>query len=238
MSPAAEKTKDMIPADEVENILADRVAAEVAKQLETIQASLSALKTAQPASGDAASWMEALAQEIARVSNGGIGQKPVPPEELEKRRKARERMEALIEKTVQAGVQPTYRLTAKVYLGEQMIQPIYIDRATKMPAPMEIGWWAIPNEYMHPTNPEAEAIHAAFLESIGGAKKHTRLRVTPGGLVVRSGGMPAEGGRDSAAAVRTGPDVYHPSIRGKGNESHAVETRILGTLMPPARQMV
>lgn len=244
MANAAEKPREMIPADEVERIMAERIAAAVeaanAASEARITAQLDAFKqslaSSGPSSGGDTTWMKGLAEAFADVTDRQQGRPRVSPEEQSRRNTAHERMVALIDKTVERGVQPTYTTTNVVYLGEQIIRPIYIDRSTKLPAPMEIGWWAIPNEFMQPTNEQAREIHALFLESIGGAKKHARLRVTAGGLTVRSGGMNPEGGRDSAP--RVGRDTHVATIKGRGNESHAIETRILGTLHPAARQMI
>jgi hypothetical protein len=234
-----------VPIEEVDRLVGERVAefesrqeemidAAVAAHLAKIEASLETARAAAPGATSDISWMATLAQEIARVSNGGVGQKTIPPEEIERRKVANEKLLVLLETTFKAGVQPTYRLTNVCYLGEQIIRPIYIDRATKMPSPTEIGWWAIPNEFMHPTNEQAEGIHSLFLESIGGHKKVARLGITAGGLTVRSGGMDPSGGSTHMPGV--GRDM--PTIRGKANETHSIETRILGTLMQPARQMV
>ena len=195
---------------------------------------------AQPQSpggfGDKAS-LEMLALAISDASDDKRGRERVSPEEQAKRVRAREKMENLIEETVGAGVQPVYSLTQIVYLGERIIRPYWQDKATRTTRPTEIGWWGVPDEFMRPVNPQAEAIYTLFLESIGGRKQRGQtLRVTPGGLTVRSGGMNPDGGRDTAP--RVGRDVAAPNVRGNAGEQTYVEQRILGTLMPPARQMV
>ena len=213
-----------------------RVAAEVAAQLADIRETLGTLTKAAPSTAGDTSWMEALAIAISGVTDQEIGRRRVPPEEVAKRLKARERLEKAIQATVDAGVQPNYTLTQKCYLGERIIEPFWVDR-NRVAQPTEIGWWGIPNEFMHPINAEAEAIHALFLESIGGTKKRVSgLRVTPGGLTVRSGGLAPEGGRDTAP--RVGRDIHEATVKGRGAEQRYVEQRVLGTLMPPARQMM
>jgi hypothetical protein len=198
------------------------------------------LASVQPQSisgfGDKAS-LEMLALAISDASDEKRGRERISPEEQAKRIRAREGMERLITETFEAGVQPTYNLTQKFYIGERIVEPYWLDRATKTTKPTEIGWWGIPDEFMVPTNAQAEAIHKLFLESVGGRKRRGKTyRVTPGGLTVRSGGMNPDGGRDQAPKV--GRDMAEPAIKGRGAEQTYVEQRILGTLMPPARQMV
>jgi len=241
MPPTTEKTRDMIPADEVERIIAERVAAatrdtvagEVARQLAEFRESLAGVASAAPnASGDT-SWMAALAMEISKVGDQNAGRAVVAPEEIAKRNKAKARLVDLLEATIAAGVQPDYTLRQMVYLGDRKIQPFWVDR-NRVAHPTEIGWWGEPNQYMEPVNAPARAIMELYLESIGDTRKTANLRVTAGGLVVRSGGMNPEGGRDQAPQV--GRDA--PTIKGRGAETKTVEQRILGTLMPPAKQMV
>lgn len=249
MPPVAEKnSRETLPVDDVERIIAERVAAEVARldaersaRLDDlISQKLSNFNPANTSGFGDKSMMEALAEAIYAVSNEGqdVHRRRVPPEVMAKRVRAREEMEALIKKTIDEGAeQPVYKLTRACYLGEQMIQPYWTDRATRTTKATEVGWWGVPNEYMHPANEIAEKIHALYLESIDSHKKIAPgLRVTPGGLVVRSGGMNPDGGRDSAP--RVGRDIHEPSLSGRNGDRPEVQTRILGTLMPPARQMV
>lgn len=238
--PAAPRA--MFEAEEVERIVADRVeqatravADEFAQKLAAFEQRMTP-GVAAGLSDNAA--MEALAMAIAGVTDQEIGRRRIAPEELAKRIRAREQMEALIQKTIHAGVQPTYNLTQKQYMGERIIEPFWIDRATKVTHPTNVGWWIEPNEFMVPTNDEARAIHALFLESIGGGanKRAPNLRVTVGGLTVRSGGLDPSGGRSEAPQV--GRDRHEATIRGQQGQTPEVLTRILGTLMPPARQAV
>jgi hypothetical protein len=213
----------MIPASEVESIIAAAVDRQVKAALEKAMAA--APKTSH---SEMAEFTEKLALAINSVNDQKGSQKPVPPEELARRAKAKAAMEALIEETYQRGAKPLYKLTGKMYLGEQL----------RRARPVEIGWSSVPNQHMEPINDEAKAIMALFMESIGGQKlKAQPVRVTAGGLVVRSGGMSIDGGRDSAP--RVGRDDLHfrrdePTVVGRGSPMQA-ETRILGTVMPAAR---
>lgn len=237
-----EKTRDMVPADEVERIIAERVEAASARMTAEVAEQLAAFKDnftpgAASALADQGA-MEALAMAIAGVTDQEFGRRRIPPEDMAKRVRAREKMEELIQRTFTGGVQPTYDLTQVLYVGEQIIRPLYLDRTTKTTQTTSIGWWDVPNEFMIPTNDEAKAIHALFRESIGGGanKRKPSLRMTPGGLTVRSGGMDPTGGRDQAP--RAGRDMHEPAIKGRNGERAEIVTRVLGTLMPPARQVV
>ncbi len=87
------------------------------------------------------------------------------------------------------------------------------------------------------SNDEAREIHILFLQSIDSNKKRgANLRVTPGGLTVRSGGLAPDGGRDVAPHV--GRDIHQPSLAGRNGERPEIHTRVLGTLLPASRQMV
>lgn len=240
----AERTRDAVPADEVERIIAARVDAEVSARIgNEIQRQMDELKTtlataAQGGGGTTGdnNWMEALAFAISKVADQNSGKPIVAPDEIAKRTRAHATLERLLEDTLRGGVQPIYTLRQVVYLGDRKIQPLWVDR-NRVAHPTEIGWWGIPNQYMEPMNDEARAIMALYLESIGDMRKTARnLRITPGGLTVRSGGMDPEGGRD--AAPRVGRDVYAPTLVGRGSEVKTVELRILGSLMPPAQQIV
>lgn len=241
MPPATEKPRatdeePMIPASEVEAILQKAIATSQADMMARFEERLTAFQPQAISSLNDKGAMEALAMAIAGVTDQEIGRRRVPPEEMAKRVRAREAMEELITQTVKNGVQPVYKLTQKCFLGERMIEPYWIDRATRSAKATEVGWWGIPNEFMHPANAEAEAIHALFLVSIDSNVKRANVRITPGGLVVRSGGLNPEGGRDQAPQV--GRDIHEPSLVGRNGDRPEVLTRILGTLMPPARQMV
>lgn len=218
--------KDMIPADEVQALVDAAVAASEKRLAELIA---SGMQDANPSAPDNA-WAEKLAMAFASLSDQGTGRKRVAPEQLAKQTRARERMEELISDAQARGVEPIYTLRQMVFLGEARIQPLWVDSERKSHA-TEIGWYDIPNQAMEPVNDEAREIYAAFIESIGAIEKPKRapLRLTAGGLTVRKGGMPAQGGRDVSAP-------RSPTIRGRGAPTQGVETRILGTLAAPARQ--
>jgi hypothetical protein len=146
-------------------------------------------------------------------------------------------MDALIEDAVRDRTEPTYKLRHMTFLGNARQNPIWIDERHRQ-QPTEIGWYGVPNEAMEPTNPVAEAIYTAFAESIGAIAKRDMgpMRVTANGLTVIKGApisdetahvAPPDGSRGSLV----------PTIRGRGAPGPTVQTNILGTLMPPARQV-
>lgn len=243
------ETRDMIPADEVESILAERVRAEVEKAVAGIKDMVSAQLQAPVAvaPSEDQNWMQALAMQIATLTDQDIGRKRVPPEEMVKREKAKERMVGLIAEADARGEEPLYRLRSVVYLGEQKIMPSWIDPNHRQ-QPTEIGWMGVPNMAMEPVNEVAQRIYSAFAEWTGGVDRKAAKaagvevetgRLTPSGLIsVRQGEMTKRFSEAQHTGVDTsGRGSLIPTIRGRGGPGQTVERRILGTVMPPAREM-
>ena len=212
------------------------VAAAVAKAVPELLAKVN------EARGDA-SWAQTLAMAIATVSDQGVGtRKRVAPEVIKSREDARVRMVDLIVAARAAGRLPSYRLTNKVLLDEQLIDPVWIDN-NHTAQPTEIDWPGVPNEAMVPLNDVAKEIHAAFIESIGSIAKehqvtHDPLKLTKGGLVVR--------GAPSAASHETTLDRVNQNVqreegvrvKHKDQPGRYEEKRILGSIHKPAQQTV
>ena len=195
-------------------------------------------KTATP-SGDQLT-ANSLAIAIAQLSDQGTGKgKRVAPEVLAAREAAHERMLALIAEARENGEKPIYKLINKVYLDEVLVDPIWVG-SDHVQRPTEIGWRGIPNQAMRPVNDAAKRIFGAFNESIGGAMgNEAPLRVTAGGLVVmrRQNGAMQEAlhvGNQRGSAPEYGEGLR---LHGRGMPGAIVETRVLGTLAQPARQM-
>lgn len=228
------------------------VAAEVARQVATLVpvllAQLAEKRGGEPAQPSAADtgWAEALAVAIAQLSDQGTGRgRRIAPEVLKARSEARERMVAVIIDVRSKREKPLYGLKSKVYLSEILIDPVYIDRATKEQKQQEIEWMGVPNEAMIPLNDAARRIYKEFAESIGtlmvedanalaDRKGHS---VTAGGLVIRGGSLatrPVDVARDPLAALDDGNGL---SIRGNagGGIGNQREVRVLGTVAAPAR---
>jgi hypothetical protein len=202
---------------------------------------LARLKAVAPdASGpDLVSFTRMLAMAIAEVSDPN-NKRRIAPEEAEKRRAGKERMDALIAKyqaEYEAGnddALPSYELLREVFLEERLVKATYtgtdhIQRKT------QIGWPHIPNEAMRPLNAAAQDIHGAFLQWIGGqphkvthsagkAPRHQSLKVMhePVGAETPHVGRPRGG------------DLR---ILGRETPGAVVETNVLGTAAAPARQL-
>jgi hypothetical protein len=219
----------------------DAVQAAASKAAAEILASLKANQEGQTRPGDS-NFAEGLALAIAQLSSQGTGRaKPVAPEVLKARTDARELMTKLLVEARSQGNVPTYELRNKVYLAETMIEPVFIDPATKEQRPTSIDWQGVPNEAMIPTNDIARAIHEAFSNSIGvvviDSSKHLKpehLSVTAGGLVVRAGGhamrpMQVGGGQadpNAAEGLR---------VHGRTPGAKTKTIAVLGTVASPAR---
>lgn len=206
---------------------------------------LSTLKDAGKESPGDISFAEKLGLAIAQLSHQGTGRgKPVDPAILRARDEARTRMTDLILQARKEGVVPVYTLRNKVYLDEVLVDPVYIDPATKEQRATTIEWPGVPSEAMVPENEAAKQIHAAFSDSIGVVQidhsKHLKpeqFGVTAGGLVVKGAGhalRPMQVGNQRADAAPQGEGLRVQ--RGPGNPTgKQKEIRVLGTVAAPAR---
>jgi hypothetical protein len=131
-----------------------------------------------------------MALTIAQMNDQGTGRigQRVAPEILEGRSQARERMiDLIIEartaiKNAKASGDkrllriareewmPKYRVTAKCYFKEQMIEPYVRDSATQQTVAREIYWDGEPNDALKPINEVAKNIYAEFRASRGNGR--------------------------------------------------------------------
>ncbi len=155
-----------------------------------------AVATAAPVEEQGAqSLFRQMALAIAEISDQGTNRKRVAPEILAARDAGRERMGKLIlQARASKDQKPEYRLIAKVYIGEQLVDPFRKEAGPggKM-VPQEIIWDGPPNEAMRPMNAMAKDIYDAFLASIGGLQgasgvAQQPLWVTPRGVVIKGAG--------------------------------------------------
>lgn len=186
-------------------------------------------------------FAEGLAMAIANLSQQGIGFHKVAPDVLRARSEGRERMMEIIVQAKAEGQVPVYRLKNKVYLEEILIDPIYIDPASKEQRQTEIEWQSAPNEAMVPVNDTAKKIHKAFMDSIGNHptkvyEQKGLVGVTQGGLVIRSGSKAVR--PVTALAENTPIESGGLRIPHKDKGGQYVEKNILGTVAPPARQTI
>ena len=132
-----------------------------------VNARVSTMPAAAAMSTDS-TFARELAMNLTLLANQNAKIKPLPPEEVIRREKARALMERLIEEAQASDDVPEYKLKAAVYLDEQVVAPIYRDDHTKRQMQTRIGYPLAPNEEMVPINASARRIHAAFMDSIGG----------------------------------------------------------------------
>ena len=205
-----------------------------------------------PATSDAKSLMEGLALAIGELLDQGTGRagKRVSPAVLEQRRKAREAMEGLIldaqreyRDLLESGREaeakrkaPHYELIGKVYLAETFIEPLWRDSDHRVKR-TQIMWLGEPNLSMKPINESAQAIAAAFRDSIGTVEKIVADRptgITSNGLVVTRG---PTAGRSIMAPDAVNPQAGSLALLGRRGENEVVDVAVLGTAAPKARQV-
>lgn len=228
---------------EFRQAVADAVAQTIPALKEQILAHLTDARgtTAAPAASDGTAdhaFANALAMSLAQLTDQGTGRKRVAPEILRARSEHRDRMTKLIIDARASGAIPVYSLKNKCYLDEVMIEPFYI-ASDHTQRPTEIEWSGVPNEAMVPVNDIAQQIHAEFVGSIGSLAKddnlpERELKVTPGGVVIKGRPMARNTAKNSVnqpAANSEGLRIRHKDAPGQFKE-----TRILGTVMAPARQ--
>jgi hypothetical protein len=224
--------------DEFKSAVAAATQAAIAAAIPTIIAQLSQAKGAVPVSEGDQSWANGLAMAIAALNDQGSGRKRIAPEIVKQRDEAREEMVRRLVAAKAAGETPLYTLRNKVYLDEILIEPIYMDSATKSPRPTEIGWPSVPSEAMIPVNEVAKGIFEMFSKSIGSVewqKKPDTFGITVGGLVVKNGAVQPKRAVPSADGhIKTeGLTISH-----RGGDKNFKEIPVLGTVAAPARQAI
>lgn len=222
---------------EFKDAVAKAAAEAVQGILATLQAGREAHGTADaPAASIDNKFAEGLAMALAQLTDQGTGRKRVAPEIMRKRAEARDLMVNLIIQARAEGKMPKYTLRNKVYLDEVLVDPMWLNPATKIAEPTVIEWPGPPSEAMVPENDIAKDIFGAYVESIGSVIKvvaELPQYVTPGGLTV-NGRAPA---RRSDAQVGTGEAsgqglrLPQRTVAGGDKLIH-----VLGTVAPPARQ--
>lgn len=231
--------------------------------LERLQAVMGASEGSGPAvtnQNDASALFRQMALAIAEISDQGTNRKRVAPEVLAAREDAKNRMGELIMKaqSLKGNNRPRYRLVAKVYLREVLIEPY--QRVGNRNVPTEIFWSYAPNTAMRPVNEVAKEIYEQFVQWIGGAAEVNSMRGAPAPVWVTGGGAVIAGTPPSTASVHG--NVYSPDPltvedydedvaaggNGASNEDNgfgfsvpqnpeAPQINVLGTVAPPARRM-
>jgi hypothetical protein len=132
-------------------------------------------------------WADVLSARLAEYMDQGPiagGEKRLPPEVIEQRKRANERMAKLLVKwraTYEAALErnepaaasratPIYRLTGKIIAqldtGETLLEPLTRNKDNRV-VDSHVRWWVAPNMLMEPANEPAKEIFAAFTEAIG-----------------------------------------------------------------------
>lgn len=189
-----------------------------------------------------------MALAIAEISDQGTARKRVAPEVLSERAEARKRMGELIAKARKNNEAPEYRLIAKCYFHERLVEPFQRGPGGRL-VPTEVIWDGVPNEAMRPLNDVADGIYREFLKSIGGSTDINGISnqpfwVTNSGLTVK-GPVPATATMHGLAFNPDAPEVGDGAAAKPFSERFAVKTQtdptapfvsVLGTVAPPARQ--
>ncbi len=185
--------------------------------------------------------MEQLSMRISAAadqSNGGRGVGIyVDPEILARREASRARMVDLIVDIRNRGVMPLYRVKYKTVLDHSMIEPFWLDPATKAAKETEIEFDGIPNEAMVPLDDDAKRIYEAYKGWIGDFKKavpEDRLGITSSGVVVRGNAVQ---GRREVRSAEDGAQAQvsrRPEVRiSRMERAVGAQKRILGSIHPP-----
>lgn len=260
---AADRTAAMTQTPEFQAA----VSASVASALESLLPKLTEVRaTAGTApQGDDRALMRELALSLAELTNQGSGKVKVSPEVLQKREAAGKRMINLIIEARAEKKVPSYTLVNKIFMNNQIIEPLWVHPATKSVENTELDFWGIPNEAMVPANDTAKAIFIEYKNSIGtvhgvaGVANQLPgidvLGVTPAGMVIRN--SPASDVRRRTAELpmaempsgqKEGPmssayeadthDFQPMTLKQDGQKGQYKDVNVLGTIQQPARQTV
>jgi hypothetical protein len=182
-------------------------------------------------------FAEGLAMALAQLTDQGTGRKRVAPELMRKRAEARELMENLLIEARASGKVPKYTLRNKVYLDETLVDPMWLNPATKIAEPTVIEWPGVPNEVMSPENEVAKDIHGAYMESIGSVVKvvtELPAYMTPNGLTVNGRAPARRTNNNGVGEAPVGQGLKRPQMDAPGNGDKLIN--VLGTVAAPARQ--
>ncbi len=233
---------DLTETPEFKNAVADAVNAQLKPVLDALAANGAQAPTSAAAPGSVEEIFSKLALAIADISDQGTDRKRIDPRILAERAAQHNLMvDALIEAKNKYGKndpeRPRYRLVAKVFLNEQIIDPYTVDPATKRPEPVEIYWSGVPNLAMRPVNAAAKKIYGHFMGSIGNEtadQKKTAQWVSFGGLTIAGSGPSRRQLPETAQDVPT--EYVFPESLSVATDPTKPEVNVLGTVAAPAKQ--
>ena|ERR1700691_6115938 len=168
-------------------------------------------------------WMQNLALEVAKAGSQDTYRQIVPPEELERRHKARLEMEELILESQNEPELPRWRLKDKMHINNVLLHPAQNQN---------MSFLGIPNEAMLPIDDLAKRIYALFMMSIGGptifGKEKTKARELPSIVQASCNNVPIA----VDMATRKAQLRLIEGSRG-GTSFQNSHTPVLGTILPP-----
>jgi len=217
---------------------------------------------AAPVTADAAtkSLFSEMALAIAQMNNQGTSRaKPVAPEVMQQRLAAAEKATALLaeihhnlKKARESGDakrtaewSPEYRVVAKVYFNERMIEPFRKAEARGAPPiPQEIVWTGMPNDALRPLNVIAEKLYDLYRESVGAAPRLKAVSGPNGGQVAQDsrpywmtpGGLVVKGDPPPKAFVASQHEFKDDLGVRDNDDPSAPFVHVLGTIANPARR--
>lgn len=180
---------------------------------------------------------EFIFQMTDRADAGSERVRQLRPEEKARREEKRREALALIRKAHDERKTVIYRLTTVIYDEDQIIEPLQVNKITKQHEPVFINYYKMPSEGMAPANATAEAIFAAYRESLGFGPKvvdeglpyiQGNLLFVPPSRISAQGLEELERAKSDTDAASL-PEYLAPSESGR-------EVRLLGTIAPPAIQ--
>lgn len=160
-----------------------RISAQLVAEVKEIVASAKG-NDAEPAMRDnseAQSLARMIAASIAEMADQGTDRKRVAPEILEARAQAQKKMERLLleVRELPKDKRPKYRLIAKFYAKDRVIDPFMRDPRSKQIIPTDIYFLGIPNQGMTPLNAAAKAVFSAYQGSISNGESEVPLGTKP-----------------------------------------------------------
>ena len=199
-----------------------------------------------------------IAMSNAEIADQGTMRKRVSPAVLEAQRKSRELLLELVEMAqgLTGKDRPLYRLRAKAYLGDRLIEPFQRGHRGEV-TPTHIYFTSIPNLAMEPLNDVAKEIYAAFAGTMAGVDNMLGGKPVPDALgnkplwmskngavlavptaTAREHGMVMDAEPVDVNLLRT-PDTTDPLKPGmveitSVDDPRATRIPVLGTIHPPA----
>jgi hypothetical protein len=227
--------------------LLDETATNTARQVSAELLAGMANRGDNPGTGQIKDLADQIALSIAELSDQGTSRKRVAPEILAGRAKAydklirqlsdaRDRADAARDAGDEAEAArwlPEYRVVAKTYLTDRVIEPWRRGGNNDL-VPTEIIWRGLPNNSLRPLNAIATTLFETFQGWVGteGLLRAEASFVTPGGVTIK--GEAPSGSRLNIPEEMRASDL---EVVGTADPT-APFIRVLGTIAEPARQNV